>query len=342
MPRATTGSGVSGLSEVSVFIRSSDRAETPLDGRARDTARGRFPGPMSVQHAASERGVRSAQTAILVNTLLAITKLVAGVVGNAYALVADAVESTADIFSSSIVWGALRLAARDPDGDYPFGYGKAEPLGAAVVSLMMLGAAIGIAIAAIAEIRVPHHTPAPWTLVVLVAVVITKWILSRRVGAIGEEIGSTAVKADSWHHLSDAVTSAAAFIGISIALWGGPGWESADDWAAIVASGVIAYNGIMMIRPALHDLMDRMPGSEVVDPVRRAAESVSGVRHTEKLAVRRSGLAYFVDIHVQADPKLSLKDAHVLSGKVKGAIRSAVPRVQSVLIHMEPYEGGAP
>lgn len=297
---------------------------------------------MSHQREASDRGVRSAQAAILINTLLAITKLVAGVVGNSYALVADAIESTADIFSSSIVWGALRLSARDPDGAYPFGYGKAEPLGAAVVSLMLIGAAIGIAIVAVAEIRTPHHTPEPWTLVVLVAVVITKWALSRRVHAVGEAIGSSVVKADSWHHLSDAVTSAAAFIGISIALWGGPGWESADDWAAIVASAVIGYNGIRMLLPALYELMDRMPGDEVVEPVRRAAEGVPGVLRTEKLAVRRSGMACFVDIHVQADPNLSLSDAHVISGKVKGAIRSAVPRVQSVLVHMEPFDGERP
>ena len=297
---------------------------------------------MSHQREGSERGVRSAQAAILINTLLAITKLVAGIVGNSYALVADAVESTADIFSSSIVWGALRLSARDPDGAYPFGYGKAEPLGTAVVSLMLIGASIGIAVVAVIEIRTPHHTPEPWTLIILVAVVITKWALSRRVHAVGEAIGSSVVKADSWHHLSDAVTSAAAFVGISIALWGGAGWESADDWAAIVASAVIGYNGIMMLQPALHELMDRMPGNEIVDPVRRAAEGVPGVLRTEKLAVRRSGMACFVDIHVQADPSLSLRDAHVLGGKVKGAIRSAVPRVQSVLIHLEPFEGERP
>ena len=237
------------------------------------------------------------------------------------------------------MWGALRLAARDPDGEYPFGYGKAEPLAAAVVSLMLLGAALGIAAEAVTEIRTPHHAPAPWTLAVLVVVMIIKWMLSRRVGAVGTEIGSTAVKADSWHHLSDAVTSAAAFIGISIALWGGPGWESADDWAALVASAVIAWNGVHMLRPALHDLMDRMPGADIVEPVRRAAEAVDGVRCTEKLAVRRSGMAYFVDIHVQADGAMSLHDAHVLGGRVKSAIRSALPQVQGVLVHMEPYEG---
>jgi cation diffusion facilitator family transporter len=286
---------------------------------------------------ASERGIRSAQLGILVNTLLAIAKLIAGLVGNAYALVADAVESTADIFSSTIVWGGLRLASRDPDDAYPFGYGKAEPLAAAVVSLMLLAAALGIAIEAISEIRTPHRSPAPWTLVVLVVVMAIKWLLSRRVRGVGVDIGSTAVKADASHHLSDAVTSAAAFVGISIALWGGPGWESADDWAALLASGVIFFNGVNMLRPTLQDLMDRMPGPEVVEPIRRAAESVDGVLATEKLAVRRAGIAYRVTIHVQADPKLPLDAAHVLGGRVKSAIRTAVPGVKYVLVHMEPF-----
>ncbi|HEY9516129.1 MAG TPA: cation diffusion facilitator family transporter [Gemmatimonadaceae bacterium] len=293
---------------------------------------------------ATQRGIRSAQIGLLINTALAATKLVAGLVGHTYALVADAIESTADIFSSLIVWGGLRVAGRDPDADYPFGYGKAEPLAAAVVSLMLLGAALGIAIEAVNEIRTPHHTPAPWTLGVLVAVVFTKWILSRRVRAVGAEIGSTAVKADAWHHMSDAITSAAAFIGISIAVLGsryagGSGWESADDWAALVASAVIAFNGVSMLRPALQDLMDRMPGQEIMEPVRRAAESVPGVLATEKLTVRKTGMVYHTSIHVQADAEVPLHEAHVLSGKVKSAIRSAVPSVQSVLVHMEPYEG---
>jgi cation diffusion facilitator family transporter len=291
---------------------------------------------------ASQRGIRSAQVAILINTCLAILKLAAGLVGHSYALVADAVESTADIFSSTIVWGGLRVAARDPDEVYPFGYGKAEPLAAAVVSLMLLGAALGIALESISEVRTPHHTPAAWTLAVLVAVVLVKWTLARRVREVGAEIGSVAVKTDAWHHLSDAVTSAAAFVGISIALVGGPGWEAADDWAALLASGVIAFNGVRMLQPALHDLMDRMPGADVVGRVRQAAVGVPGVLATEKLAMRRSGLGYHVTVHVQTHPDMLLRDAHVLSGKVKGAIQTAVPQVQTVLVHMEPFEGTAP
>jgi len=285
----------------------------------------------------ARRGIRSAQLGMFANALLAAVKLVAGIVGNTYALIADAVESTADIFASMVVWGGLRVASRNPDEEYPFGYGKAESLAAGFVAIMLIAAAFGIAFEAIREIRTPHHSPAAWTLIVLVVVFITKYVLFRRVSAIGVDEGSTAVQADAWHHLSDAFTSAAAFIGISIALIGGPGWESADDWAALVASCIIAYNGVILVRPALHDLMDKMPGEAIVGRVRSAAKAVTGVKAIEKLTVRRAGMVYYVDIHVQADPQMSLHDAHELSGAVKAAIRKVENKVQGVLVHMEPF-----
>jgi len=203
---------------------------------------------------------------------------------------------------------------------------------------MLLGAAAGIAVEAVREIRTPHHTPAPFTLVVLVLVVVVKELLFRRVVAVGQATASTAVKADAWHHRSDAITSAAAFIGISVALVGGPGWESADDWAALVAAGVIAVNAAALLRPAVHDLMDRSPGGDLLERISRAALTTPEVRAIEKLKVRKVGLGYYVDLHVQADPALSLHDAHILSGRVKSAIRAAVPEVLGVLIHMEPHE----
>jgi cation diffusion facilitator family transporter len=291
----------------------------------------------------TRRGIRSVQAAMLINTALAMTKLLAGVVGNTYALVADAVESLADVVASMIVWRGLHVASRAADEDYPFGYGKAEALAAAVVALILLGSAVGIAFVAVREIRTPHLSPAPWTLAVLVIVVVLKWTLSRYTHGVATEIGSSAVKADAWHHMSDALTSGAAFVGIAIALLGaryagGSGWESADDWAALVASLVIFYNGVALLRPAVYDLMDRAPGVDIVETVRRAAEGVSGVLATEKLAVRRAGLVYRVTLHAQASPELTLHEAHILSGRVKGAIRAAEPRVDYVLVHMEPYE----
>lgn len=287
----------------------------------------------------AQAGIRAAQLGMLANAVLAMTKLIAGFVGSSYALVADAVESSADILTSLVVWGGLHVASREPDESHPFGYGKAEPLAAAVVALTLIGAAVAVAVAAVREIRTPHHAPAPWTLLVLVVVVIAKALLSRKVSGVARETGSTAVQADAAHHLSDAVTSVAAFIGISIALWGGEGWESADDWAALFAAGVIGFNGVSLLRRPLDDLMDAMPDSTIVNQVRKAAESVPGVIATEKLAIRRTGLVYRVTIHVQSDPSMSLHDAHIVSGMVKSAITSALPDVQSVLVHMEPWEG---
>ncbi|HLG05520.1 MAG TPA: cation diffusion facilitator family transporter [Gemmatimonadales bacterium] len=285
------------------------------------------------------RGIQLVRTGLLVNGVLALTKLVAGVLGQSYALIADAVESTADMFSSLVVWSGLRISSRDADQRYPFGYGKAESVSSAIVGLMLGGAAVGIAIEAVREIVTPHHAPAPFTLFVLIAVVIIKESLFRWVIREASDSGSLAVGADAWHHRSDAITSAAAFLGISIAVIGGPGWEPADDWAALFASVVILINGVRIIRPALADLMDVSPDENVFRSVEAAARDVPGVLATEKLRIRKSGTRYLLELHVQADPALSLHNAHILSGMVKTAIRAAVPRVGAVLVHMEPFEG---
>jgi len=289
------------------------------------------------------RGIKAARAGLLVNIVLVTVKLVAGIAGHSYALIADAIESFTDIFSSLIVWGGLRITTRPADEEYPYGYGKAEAMAAAVVSLMLLGAALGIAVAAIGEIMaVTHHMPAPFTLAVIAAVIPVKELLYRRLIRVGAETGSTALKADAWHHRSDAITSSAALVGIGVALWGGRGWESADAWAALLAACVIAVNGIFLLRPAIHDLMDRMPDGPILAQIAAVSQGVTGVRAIEKLRVRKVGTEYFVDLHVQADETMPLQDAHVLSGKVKGAIRAAVPGVAGVLIHMEPYVGNLP
>ena len=142
---------------------------------------------------AANRSIRWTQAGLLVNAVLVLVKLVAGIVGHANALVADAVESSADIFSSLIVWMGLSIAARPADEDHPYGHGKAEPLAAAIVSLMLLGAAVGISIMAIREIRTPHHLPAPFTLFVAAGVIIIKEVLYQRVSRVAREVGSTAI-----------------------------------------------------------------------------------------------------------------------------------------------------
>jgi cation diffusion facilitator family transporter len=287
---------------------------------------------------AVRRSIRWAQAGLLVNVILVLVKLVAGIVGHANALVADAVESSADIFSSLIVWLGLSIAAKPADEDHPYGHGKAEPLAAAVVSLMLLGAAAGISIMAIREILDPHHLPALFTLFVAAGVIVVKELLYQRVSRVGKDVGSTVIAADAWHHRADAMSSLAAFIGIGIALWGGRGYEAADDWAALVAAALVAVNGVRTLRPAISGLMDEAPDSAVNVRAVEAANTVDGVRRIETLHVRRSGLGFYIDLHVQADPGISLEEAHEIAARVKYAILEAMPNVIAVLVHMEPYK----
>ena len=283
------------------------------------------------------QGVRAAQRGLLINAALAVVKVLTGLIGNSYALIADGVESGADIFSSLIVWRGLKISGRSADEEFHFGYGKAESLASAIVALMLLGAAVGVAIAAVREVVTPHHLPEPFTLIVLVLVMGIKEVMFRRTMRVGSETGSNAVQADAWHHRSDAITSLAAFVGISVALAGGSGWESADDYAALLSSMVIGWNGYCLLRPAISDLMDKAPDREFVDNVTSVALAVAGVLGIEKVAARKVGLGYFIEIHVQALPTLPLYDAHILGGIVKSRLKEAMPSILGVLVHMEPF-----
>src|SRR5947207_6782578 len=224
-----------------------------------------------------QTAARIALLGLLINVVLASVKIVAGVIGHAYVLIADGIESALDVGGSIVIWGGLTVAARPPDETHPYGHGKAEPIAALVVALGVLAAAIGLAIESIREILTPHHGPAPFTLAILVVVIVVKEVLFRYVNRIGRNVESTAVQTDAWHHRGDALTSAAAFIGISVALIGGEGWQSADDWAALFACAVIAANGIRLLRPAFYEIMYTAPRAKIVRAIYRVAMSVTGL-----------------------------------------------------------------
>ena len=283
-----------------------------------------------------KRSLRATFTGLAVNVVLTAAKFVAGVLGHSHALVADAVESLADIVSSIIVWRGLVVAAAPADEDHPYGHGKAEPIAAAVVSGMLLLAAGWIAVTSFVETRRPHHTPAAYTLLVLVAVIVIKESLFRFVLRESAAAESTAVQTDAWHHRSDAITSLAAFIGISISLIGGKGYEVADDVAAMAAALVIAWNGWHLLRPALNELMDRSPSRDVLDRIRRIAEAAPGVETVEKCMARKMGHQYYVDMHVQVDPQMTVQRSHEIAHGVKDKVCSQFPRVRDVLVHIEP------
>src|SRR5947199_1573725 len=267
-----------------------------------------------------ERGLRATFLGMVANILLAAAKLVAGIVGHSHCLVADAVESLADLFIAVIVWRGLVVAAAPADEDHPYGHGKAEPIAAAVVSTMLLLAAAGITFQAAREILQPHHAPSGYTLVVLIVVVAIKESLFRVVLREGIRVQSSAVRTDAWHHRSDAITSLAAGVGIGVSLIGGKGWEAADDVAAVVAAAIIAWNGWRLLRPALDELMDTSPAPAFVAQIREVALTLPGVATVEKCIVRKTGHRYFVDLHVEVDAAMSVQRAHEIAHDVKDRV----------------------
>jgi cation diffusion facilitator family transporter len=283
-----------------------------------------------------QTGARVALFGMVVNFIFAAVKIVGGLVGNAYVLIADGIESALDIAGSLVIWGGLTVAARPPDKTHPYGHGKAEPIAAIVVALGVLAAAVGLAIESVREILTPHHGPEPFTLAILVVVIVVKEILFRYVNRVGQNVESTAVQTDAWHHRSDALTSAAAFIGISVALIGGKGWQSADDWAALFACAVIAANGTRLLLPAFQEIMDTAPGGKIVRAICGVASSVPGVIEVEKCRARKMGLDFYVDLHAQVDGNISVHEGHEIAHRVKAAIQQSNPRVADVLVHIEP------
>lgn len=287
--------------------------------------------------ARAESSARLVLRGIGLNALLAAVKLAGGIFGNTYALIADAAESMLDILTSVFVWAGFRVAAQPPDENHPYGHGKAEPLAGLLVAGFIFAMAGWVAWHAVREIRTPHQGPAWWTLLVLAGVIVAKTWFSRRMRMKGEEVGSTTLDIEAMHHWSDAITSGAAFVGISIALWGGAGWEPADDWAALFGCGIIAFNGFNMFTKALGDVMDTAAPQNFENEVRALALAVPGVRALDKVRMRKSGLSHLVDIQVRVDGRLSVREGHAIAHAVKDALMASAPhRISDVTVHIEP------
>jgi cation diffusion facilitator family transporter len=293
--------------------------------------------PGGMTSSAWQTGARVALFGMIVNSIFALAKILGGFFGHAYVLIADGIESGLDVAGSFVIWSGLKVAARPPDASHPYGHGKAEPIAAMIVAVGVVAAAVGLAIQSVREIFLPHHAPAPYTLVILIVVIVVKETLFRYVNRIGRKIDSTAVQTDAWHHRSDALTSAAAFIGISVALIGGKRWQSADDWAAIFACAVIATNGIRLLRPAFYEIMDTAP-RKIVKSVCSVASSVPGVMEVEKCRARKMGLDFYVDLHVGVNGNISVHEGHEIAHRVKAAIQQSDSRVADVLVHIEPAQ----
>lgn len=272
------------------------------------------------------------------NTALAILKGVTGYFGNSYALIADAIESVSDIFSSLLLLFGIKYASKPADKNHPYGHGRAEPLITfLVVGFLVCSAAI-IAYQSIQNIQTPHELPKPFTLFVLGFIIFIKELFYRIVSKKAEQTHSSAIKADAWHHRSDAITSLAAFIGIALALFLGKGYESADDWAALFASGIILYNSYLIFRPALGEIMDEHVYDELIQTIRNLSKNVEGVIDTEKCLIRKTGMKYHVDLHIIVAADITVKEGHHIAHKLKDYLLNELEHVADVLIHVEPNE----
>jgi cation diffusion facilitator family transporter len=283
-----------------------------------------------------QKAIDTIYLSIVGNALLAIAKAITGIFGNSYALIADAIESTTDVFSSIFVLFGLKYATKPADKNHPYGHGRAEPLITfGVVGFLVISATI-IAYESIDNIKTPHQTPEKYTLLVLAIIVIIKEVFYRIVSAKSEETKSTSLKADAWHHRSDALTSLMAFIGIAIAIYMGEGYEAADDWAALLASGLIIYNAYLIFRPALSEIMDEHIHDDFIVDIRLVSKTVNGVIDTEKCHVRKAGIYFHVDLHLIVNGTISVKKGHDIAHKLKDVLKNKFPEISDVLIHTEP------
>ncbi|KGE15965.1 cation diffusion facilitator family transporter [Sphingobacterium deserti] len=286
----------------------------------------------------SDKAIRTTYFSILTNFLLALIKWLAGFFGNSYALIADAIESTADIFSSFLVLLGLKYSKRPADQTHPYGHGRIEPLITFIVVMFLVISAFVIAKESIENINTPHDLPEPWTLIVLAGIIVWKELSFRIVMRRSKALNSTSLRADAWHHRSDAITSVAAFIGISIALFAGEGYESADDWAALLASGFILYNCYGIFRPALAEIMDENRYEELEEDVRKQSLKVNGVLLIEKCYIRKIGMLFQIDLHAVVDPEISVKEGHAIAHRLKDYLIANIPNIGNVFIHIEPFD----
>ncbi len=289
---------------------------------------------MSTSH--EQTAIKATYFSIAGNVVLAIIKILTGIFGNSYALIADALESTTDVFSSLLVLFGLKYTSKPADKNHPYGHGKAEPLITFIVVGILITSATIIAHESINNIRRPHELPQFWTLFVLIPLIIWKEISFQIVMKKAKESNSSSLKADAWHHRTDAITSVAALIGITIALIFGKGFETADDWAALFASGFIIYNSYKIFRPALGEIMDEHFYDDLIEDIRRVSLTVNGIIATEKCFIRKAGMKFHVDLHAVVEATITVKQGHDLAHQLKDTLRKEIPQLGHVLIHVEP------
>jgi cation diffusion facilitator family transporter len=284
----------------------------------------------------SQEAIKTSVFSIIGNILFAVVKFVAGILGNSYALIADAIESTTDVFASILVWIGLKYSTKPADENHPYGHGRFEVISTfAVIGFLVVSATI-IAIESIKNIQTPHEPPKVFTLYVLGGIILFKELSYQYVIRQSKKTHSSSLKADAWHHRSDAITSVMAFIGIVFAIFMGEGFEAADDVAALIASFFIVYNAYKIFKPIISEISDEQVYDDMIEDVRRIATTVPGVIDTEKCHIRKMGMTFYVDLHLIVDGNLTVIQGHRIAHNLKDEIQRQIPEIADVLVHTEP------
>ncbi|MBM3999988.1 MAG: cation transporter [Planctomycetes bacterium] len=280
---------------------------------------------------------RAAALGLAVNAVLAAVKLAGGWIGHSFALIADAVNSLGDVVTTVVVLVALRMAQLPPDAEHPYGHTRAEAIAATNVALLIVLSAFALGWESVSRLSVPHETPPVWTLWIAGANVVVKECLYRYKARVGRRTGSASIVANAWDHRSDAFCSAAVLVGLTVVRWGGVPWIWADEVASLVVVAAIIWTGVRLFRKSASELLDPQADEAMVRAIRQQAELVDGVRGVETLWVRKSGLEYFADIHIEVDPEMTVAAGHRIGHAVKTILLDNHRALRDVLVHLEPH-----
>jgi cation diffusion facilitator family transporter len=279
---------------------------------------------------------RAAFVAVTISVGLGLIQFLGGYFGHSVALMSDAVHSFGDALTSGVVFAALFYAQQPADAEHPYGHTRAEAVAGSNVALVLVLLGLGVLWEALSTLAEVSPVPEWYTLVIACAGILLKEGLYRYEIRVSQRTGSTAMRASAWDHRLDAFGSLAVLIGLALAHWGGPSWHTADHVAAIVVGLVLVWTGSRLFWSSLHELLDRQAEPAMLEAVRGEALSVSGVLGVEKLLVRKTGLEYLVDIHVEVDPDLSVRESHEIGHGVKKRLMQNNVTLKDVLVHIEP------
>jgi len=281
-------------------------------------------------------GKRVAVVSIAVSALLALAKILIGLVGHSTAVVADGFESAGDVVASSFVLFGFAIASRPPDEDHPYGHGRYETLTGLIVGLVLLLGGVGICYRSLQNVAGIHPPPAAYGLWPLLVSMVAKALLSGIKFKYGRRIGSSALVADAWNDFVDIISAVAAATALGLTLYDPARFWAADHYGGFAVGLIVVFTGIRVAKETSERLTDTMPSSELLAEIRTVANSVAGVRSVEKCYARSTGLQYHVDLHIDVDPDMSVRDSHEIATNVRFTLREQLDWVADVLVHVEP------